>query len=402
MPAYDENPSVEAVLKRARERVSTITLALNALGSSTRIPEPNERSRQASKNLEMLVDRKEMRQVSQLSTNGPEINEKLSELRSVCERFVLRQTIEPDRRERLDRAIGNYVSSAVGAGNFVPNGGTTVSGAQHSPGIASRVDRGHDTAPREVVNVAATPAVGVAPPTSDGAANLASVLRDEARCKAAHTCPRLTTPPNGVSSRFHEPNARTIKTWQDSDGAFKHGIDRRVVFVCESPSKTNDPPVPDFEIEGVAGYRCWSGYNARSTDPFTEFRRINGFDNCLITNVVKCGVQSGKPTAEEIRACSLFLYRELSSIGPDVIAVLGRPTIKMIKTSRRYWPGVLASAPAVLYMTHYSATRYRMTEPELWERWTAEAAAIKQALVQRGVSESDPRVIPLSVLGLSS
>ena len=61
MPAYDENPSREAVLTRTRIRISTVRSALEVLAANVRKGSENERARQASKNLEMLFDRREMR-----------------------------------------------------------------------------------------------------------------------------------------------------------------------------------------------------------------------------------------------------------------------------------------------------------------------------------------------------
>lgn len=383
MPTYDENPTPEAVLKRTRDRITTVRAALIALASSG-MRDGNQRARQASKNLEMLVDRKEMRQVKELSASADELDVRLAELKVDCERLIIRQTIEPERRERLSRAIKSFLSSPVASGAFI--GGARKIPTSLDPPSTSARSLSHAVSP---VRPTSAPAVL---PTSTGPDSFELVLKDEALCKAAATCPSLT-----VRSRFHEPNVCTLATWQSTDRFYLEGIDRRVVFVCESPSKTPGPPSPDFLVEGVGGYRCWSGYNARNTDRFTDLRRLHGFENCFITNAVKCGVQAGKPDNEDIARCAGFLFRELSLVQPAVIACVGKATRNMVDESMRHWPGLLASQPSVTYLTHYSAASRGMPVNELSRRWKQEVDGIKAELRRRGLPDDRPVFLPMPI-----
>ncbi|MGH2511710.1 MAG: uracil-DNA glycosylase family protein, partial [Candidatus Limnocylindrales bacterium] len=140
----------------------------------------------------------------------------------------------------------------------------------------------------------------------------------------------------------------------------------------------------------VDGYRCWSGYNARNTDRFTEYRMRYGFQNCFITNVVKCGVQGGKPDEHDIKRCAGFLYRELALVDPSVIVCVGQKTRDMLELSMSTWPNQLSSAPEIIYMTHYSAASRGMSVEELWRRWDREAIEIRQELRRRGLHADEP------------
>lgn len=133
---------------------------------------------------------------------------------------------------------------------------------------------------------------------------------DVGRCKAAETCPRLV-----VRTYWFEPNPGTIDQWQ-REARFSPSIDRRVVFVCESPT-THAAGPPDFDVPAAktSGWRCWGGYNASVTDDFWTMRTRFNLQNCWITNVVKCGAGPGreKPDEREVGNCSVFLKRELEN-----------------------------------------------------------------------------------------
>jgi hypothetical protein len=102
----------------------------------------------------------------------------------------------------------------------------------------------------------------------------ADLMAQMRRCKEVSTCPPLT------SRRYYfEPNPATAAEWQAS-GLYLDDIDRRVVFVCESPG-------PQFaSINDSTPSRCWSktGQDRR----FHEAREKYGFAGCYITNSVKC------------------------------------------------------------------------------------------------------------------
>ena len=95
-------------------------------------------------------------------------------------------------------------------------------------------------------------------------------------CKLNATCPNLNS-----RSYYFEPNPDTAARWAD-EGRFTKGIDRRVMFVCESPG-------PQGIDAGVNTQRCWAltTQDAR----FKDVREKYGLQDCYITNIVKCGVR---------------------------------------------------------------------------------------------------------------
>ena len=207
---------------------------------------------------------------------------------------------------------------------------------------------------------------------------LTQVFNDEARCKANRMCERLA-----VREYFFEPNDATLGVWVQRNGLYREGIDRRVVFVCESPSQIDKTQVPDFLVGGIAGYRCWAGYNPRSA-PFLAARKRYGFENCLITNTVKCGVpRPSTPahlTMSECRACAPFLVREIETVQPTVVACVGGSARRIFD---EYTLARLSFRPSIVTVTHYA---FRGTAVEREARWKTEFGSIQRALVRAGLT----------------
>lgn len=373
MPAYDENPSPQAVIKRTRDRMATVRKALDAIaggGSSDR----NERSRQAAKNLEMLFDRKEMLQVSELGVHATELNAGLKDLADYCSAYRVPMTIEPDRASRLKAAIRSFVASPVATGSFIATSGTA---SQTTP--LQPASSGSSTSAG--LGGASVSSSRVPDPKNEG--GIRQLWIDVGRCKDTQTCNRLT-----VRARWFEPNPGTIKFWQDDD-RFVHGVDRRVVFVCESPTKkTLGKPfnVPDVVTQGA---RCWGGDNAFVTDDFWQVREKYGLGSTWITNVVKCGATvSARPVSDEIHACSGFLRRELEMLQPAVIALVGKSkTVEMYHKSVAKSGPRFTTLPAVIPITHYAYARRPGGRGRMMEVWDPEFDAIMRELVKRGLSE---------------
>jgi hypothetical protein len=222
--------------------------------------------------------------------------------------------------------------------------------------------------------------------TSPGGSGIPSawtdLFRDVALCKAAHTCSRL-----GVRSLFFEPNPQTIEVWRSQRGFYREGIDRRVVFVCESPSDRQPTGSPGaFSVEQVEGLVCWN-YTAQD-GKFRDIRVKHGFQHCYITNVVKCGKpRPSTPadlTEEEARACAQFLVRELEMIRPAVIAFMGGEALRI---AQRHVLPHLSFGPAPVRLTHYSA---RERTEELFARWDSEFEQVRSALRARGLPTDSP------------
>lgn len=160
-----------------------------------------------------------------------------------------------------------------------------------------------------------------------------------ASCKQARTCPELES-----RAFYFEPNAATAAAWSEA-GYFRDALDRRVVFVCESPGPSvADRTSTDAEI-------CW-----RQTTRDARFQRIRdeyGLASCMITNTVKCGVRGGsRHLEEEIGACSGFIVRELNLIRPQVAVGVGR---NAYRTLRLHIAPRMTDPPVLFEITHYSA-----------------------------------------------
>jgi hypothetical protein len=209
---------------------------------------------------------------------------------------------------------------------------------------------------------------------------LRRVFMNEARCKASRACARLD-----VREYFFEPNPATMDRWVQRNGLYRDGLDRRVVFVCESPSQVNKAGSPDFHVEGIDGYTCWAGYNPR-TAPFLEVRKQFGLENCMITNAVKCGVPRpstpSRLTESECGACAPFLARELEAVHPRIVACVGGATRNVFD---RQTLARLSFRPMVATITHYS---FRGSRQDLQSRWQSEFREIAAELQRSGATYS--------------
>jgi len=202
-------------------------------------------------------------------------------------------------------------------------------------------------------------------------------LMDEiAACKAKRTCGNL-----GVTELYFEPNPKTLDAWR-SDGFYREGIDTRLMFLAERPSDRRGGR-SDFEVNGQSGWRCW---NTTVQDRrFAEMRGKYGFENCLISNVIKCGLKGGKASvplsARAAKSCSGFLIKEVELVRPAVIACLGRRAFDIFLA---YTLPYLSYTPLPVYLTHYSA-RF---DPA--NAWAEEMTVIKTALEKRGLAPDAP------------
>jgi uracil-DNA glycosylase family 4 len=183
-------------------------------------------------------------------------------------------------------------------------------------------------------------------------------MRKIRECKAAQTCPALSS-----RSYYFEPNPDTAPEWQAS-GRYLADIDRRVVFVCESPG-------PQFASENQAApSRCWT--KTAQDERFLRARQEYGFADCYITNSVKCGVRRGaRYTDDELSSCRGFLVCELQLLQPLVAVGVGA---NAYRTLRRDVLPVLDSPPVLFQITHYSA------RGDVWARWKREFSELERLL----------------------
>jgi uracil-DNA glycosylase family 4 len=191
------------------------------------------------------------------------------------------------------------------------------------------------------------------------------LLRRIRECKAARTCPSLT-----VRSYYFEPNPVTAGKWRQ-DGMYQGKIDRRVVFVCESPGPSGR------HATSIAVRRCWA--ESPRDRRFREILKENGFHHCYITNTLKCGVRQGRRhTDKEIANCTGFLVRELELLQPMIVVAVGGNALHTL----RAWALPQMAMPAVLFqVTHYAA---RGNPREVWGREFPELVRLLSRLKPRG------------------
>jgi len=178
------------------------------------------------------------------------------------------------------------------------------------------------------------------------------------KCKFNKTCRQLK-----VRGYYYEPNAYTIIEWK-KDNMFVDKIDRRVMFICESPGpKSNKSETID------------RGWSISSKDRrFHEIKKIYGFKNGYITDVVKCGIRAGtKHKENEINNCVGYVIKEINLIKPMVAVCVGNNAYKLVRER------ILCKSiykPVLFRITHYSARK------NINETWSQEFKELKR-LVDR-------------------
>ena len=199
-------------------------------------------------------------------------------------------------------------------------------------------------------------AIALDPRDSPGPfADLMAEIRD---CKDARTCPSLRS-----RAYYFEPNADTIGEWH-RDGLYLDELDRRVMFVCESPG----PFVMTENDSSTIRCYAWTPQDRR----FRAAREHFGFQHCYLTNSVKCGVRNGSShTNAEIQACRAFLAQEIELVRPLVAVGVGN---NAYRTLRRQVLPLLDSPPVLFQITHYSA------RGKVWDRWEAEFPELQRLL----------------------
>jgi uracil-DNA glycosylase family 4 len=190
------------------------------------------------------------------------------------------------------------------------------------------------------------------------------IFEELRKCKNRKTCPNLT-----VRCFYFEPNPDTSAEWMAND-RFQEGIEARTVFVGESPGGSAKKVVP---IDDPSTKRCW--HESRpSNRRLHNVLRKHGFQNCYLTNTVKCGVrESGqnRHTQTEIENCVSFIIREIELIRPVVVVGMGE---NASYTLRKYvFPG-LREPPIPFQITHYSMRG----DPE--KEWGKQFSVLKRLL----------------------
>lgn len=211
------------------------------------------------------------------------------------------------------------------------------------------------------------------------------LLAAEGACKSSSNCTRL-----GVRELFFEPNPGTIAGWKQDRRLFCRGLDRRVVFIAERPSDRRPrDSAADFFAGPQRGWRCWDFTS--QDERFREGRARYGFQHCLVTNVVKCGLlgknASLRPLPEEAASCSGFLVNELELVRPAVVACLGKSALKLFL---RFTLPKLSFTPCPVLLTRYSS---RNSKEGLFQQWDPEFEILKTALSSRGISTHAPDFI---------
>jgi hypothetical protein len=250
---------------------------------------------------------------------------------------------------------------------------------------------------------------------TDGGCQTCDQLRglfwDVNRCKASggqRAGTRAICDSLRFRTQYFEPNPATLGHWRDVHGFYKPDIDRRVLFVCESPKKQRERPELDndrcYSTRGftwesgsgtISGFRTWDRVNPRAEvflaartprrQSFTNYAFESseyhglfgdlGLQNCLITNVVLCASVDGpKPRAFVQHCAGEFLTRTLDLVKPIEVVVLGGDAAKWYGEYRT----VHSAAPVAREIFHYSVRP--KDAPSRLASWRACAADLKRSL----------------------
>lgn len=200
--------------------------------------------------------------------------------------------------------------------------------------------------------------VGAQPDPRDPTGPFGTLLSEIRACKNQRTCSSLRS-----RSYYFEPNPITAGEWQAAR-LFCGPLDRRVVFVCESPG-------PQFNsVNNSQPSRCWS--KTWQDERFRRVRAKYGFLDCYLTNTVKCGVRSGAHHSRcEVESCRGFLLRELCTIRPQVVVAVGGNAWRTLRSD--VLP-LMGHPPLLFKITHYSARR------DVWARWRTEFTGLQSLI----------------------
>lgn len=253
------------------------------------------------------------------------------------------------------------------------------------------------------------------------------LFEDVARCKLQSGA-MIGTRPDGsprcsgldFRAQYFEPNPETLRHWQDTHDLYHPDIDRRVMFVCESPKKQPlrslaaghpcQPKHSDFEFTltpdeaTISGYRAWDRRNTnaykflatrtttsqadrdRTADAAAAAFRFgypderfvglfSEFRHSVITNIVKCSEEDGGKPADVVMLCSMaHLRREIELFAPVAIVVLG-------PTFTDPWFERFAAASGFgrdrIVINHYTD---RGNTDKTLRSWTSKRASIQERL----------------------
>jgi uracil-DNA glycosylase family 4 len=94
------------------------------------------------------------------------------------------------------------------------------------------------------------------------------------------------------------------------------GNDYRVMFIAESPSTKG----------GKGIFPAEAGFDVKyaADKLFFDARKKFGLENCYLTDYIKCGVPSGKPTVNKVNNCVHYLCEEIKDVNPKVIVTVGK------------------------------------------------------------------------------
>lgn len=187
----------------------------------------------------------------------------------------------------------------------------------------------------------------------DSVGAFGALLGEISQCKRNRTCSKLN-----VRQHYFEPNSKTIGEWH-RENRFTGEIDRRVMFVCESPSSSGGGK------DSPTVLRNWAPVGPARR--FACILKEYGLDHCYITDAVKCGEREGSfHTDQEIDYCVTFLAREIELIQPLVVVGVGGNAARILRENLE--PALNkqnALIPVFFHITHYSAWKHSL---QSWEK----------------------------------
>jgi uracil-DNA glycosylase family 4 len=173
----------------------------------------------------------------------------------------------------------------------------------------------------------------------DGQGPFSQLLQDVRRCKVNQSCPALH-----VRQYYWEPNPETANEWS-AEGRYTGDLDRRAVFVCESPSAIGGG------TDSADVKRNWAPVEFRARRLWDALGRY-GLGSSYITDAAKCGVRRGRQHSDaEIEACAPFLAREIDPVQPMVVVGVGHNATRVLKERLSVH---IVTLPVLFQVTHYS------------------------------------------------
>ena len=156
----------------------------------------------------------------------------------------------------------------------------------------------------------------------------------------------------------------------------------KVVFIGEAPGENEDK-------QG----RAFVGRAGKLLDEFLLEIGINSDRDVLIINVVKCRPPKNRaPLADEVKACSPYLARQLALVKPKVIVLLGATALKYLAKDKKEFEMnkevgkffTLPEYPSIQFFVIYHPA-YLLYDPRKKDIFRSHLASFKKYLTDQRI-----------------